>query len=223
MTVRASMAQFILDLRRMTDASALEVKVNDVQYWTDQQLQDILDGYRTDVLDLAMIPAAQKAAGSTVYYRYYFPDNVGSQIEYDPTVFSIVDENGNPAPTYTYNPGDRYITFSADTTGVTYLLRCRFFNMRTAAARVWFDKAGLRVQLIDWKAGGQSLNEDQEYQHCMQMFELYSGTDGVNAILPGTGRTGSRRLKKVGYSGQNNSTVQYYPTGTEPGISGPIA
>lgn len=223
MAVRTSMAEHILSLRRMTDASAAEVTVNGVQYWTDQQLQDILDTYRTDVLDLAMIPAVQKSAGSDVYFRYYFPDSVGSQIEYDPTLFSIVDEDGNPAPTYSYNPGDRYILFSANTNGVTYLFRGRFFNLRTSAARVWFDKAGLRTQLIDWKAGGQNLNEDQEYQHCMQMFELYSGTDGVDAILPGSGTRGSRRLRKVGYNGQDDSTVQYYPTGTATGINGPVA
>lgn len=222
MTARTSMASFILELRRMTDASATEVKVNNVQYWTDDQLQSILDVYRHDILDLPLLPASQREAGKDVTYRYYIPDEVGSWIEYDPLYFSVVDANGNAQSTYTFDNVNRYILFNSNTAGATMLLRCRFFDMRLAAARVWFDKAAHRTALIDWKAGGQNLNEDQEYQHCMAMFVAYSGNDGVKSIMPTTGIKGGRRLKRVGY-GTTDSPTGYYPTGTEQGIKGPFA
>jgi len=216
------MTQHILELRRMTDASATEVKVNNVQYWTDDQLQGILDAYRHDVLDLPLLPASQREAGNDVTYRYYIPDEVGTWIENDPLYLSVVDENGNAVSGYTYDSINRYMLFTTNTSGATRLLRCRFFDMRLAAARVWFEKAGHRVALINWKAGGQNLNEDQEYQHCMAMFQAYSGNDGVKSILPNTGKQGARRLKKVGY-GTTDSPTGYYPTGTEQSIKGPFA
>lgn len=222
MAVRNGMVNHILELRRMTDASATEVKINNVQYWTDDQLQSILDVYRHDVLDLSLLPASQREAGTDVTYRYYIPDEVGAWIENDATVFSVVDENGVAQTDYTYDGINRYILFSANTSGATRLLRCRFFDMRLAAARVWFEKAGHRVALIDWKAGGQNLNEDQEYQHCMAMFVAYSGSGGVKSIMPTTGVGSSKRLRKVGY-GTTDSPAGYYPTGTEQGIKGPIA
>lgn len=222
MAVRSGMESFILELRRMTDASANEVSVNGVQYWTDDQLQSILDAYRHDVLDLALIPASQREAGSDVVYRYYIPNEVGSWIENDPTVLSVVTDDGDTAPTYTYDSTNRYFLFAADTGGATMLLRCRFYDMRLAAARVWFEKAGHRIQLVNWKAGGQSLAEDQEYQHCMEMFKLFSGGDGIKSVLPGTGVGGTRRLRKVGY-GSFNSPIGYYPSGTEESIEGPVA
>lgn len=222
MPVRESMLGFIKELRRMTDASSTETFVDGVQYWTDDQLQTILDMYRRDVLDVTLLPAYQKEAGSNVTYRYYIPDTVGTWIENDPLYLQVLDENGNVLTDYTYDTSNRYILFNSNTDGAIRLLRCRFFDLRLAASRVWFDKAGHRVALIDWKAGGQSLNEDQEYQHCMQMFELYSGGDGVKSILPNTGSRAVRRLRKVGY-GTFDSRTDYYPTGTEESITGPIA
>ena len=224
MAVRnSSMSDFILELRRMTDASATEVKVNNVQYWTDDQLQGILDAYRHDVLDLRLMPASQREAGVDVTLRYYIPDEVGTWIENDPTVLTIVDENGVAVTNYTYDPTNRYFLFTSNTNGAIRMMRGRFFDMRLAAARVWFEKAGHRVALINWKAGGQNLNEDQEYQHCMAMFMAYSGNDGVKSIMPNTGRRNAKRLRKVGYNGINDSPFPYYPTGTEQGIKGPIA
>lgn len=223
MAVRNGMASVILELRRMTDASATEVKVNGVQYWTDDQLQTVLDQYRHDVLDLPLMPASQREAGKDVTLRYYIPDEVGTWIENDPTVLTVVDENGITQSSYTYDPTSRYFLFDANTNGATRLMRGRFYDLRLAAARVWFDKAGHRVALINWKAGGQNLNEDQEYQHCMAMFVAYSGNDGVKSIMPGSGKKSARRLKKVGYNGTTDSTFPYYPTGTEEGIKGPTA
>lgn len=223
MAVRTGMISLILELRRMTDASSNEVTIDGVQYWTDQQLQDLLDSYRVDVLDLELIPAKQRENGADVYYRYYLPDSVGAWVENDPSVFQVVDEDGNLAAGYTFNTIDRYVLFTSNTSGATRLLRCRYYDLRKTAARVWYEKAGHRVQLIDWKAGGQNLNEDQEYQHCMEMFNGYSGNGGVKSILPMSTSRATKRLRKAGYSGQNNSSVEYYPTGTEQSNKSPFA
>ena len=49
MTVRDTMAELIADLRALTDAGTSDYTVGGVSYWSDQQLQDALDGRRQGV------------------------------------------------------------------------------------------------------------------------------------------------------------------------------
>ena len=54
MTVRTTMAELITDLRALTDASTSDYTAGGVTFWSDQQLQDILDGRRTAVRFIQM-------------------------------------------------------------------------------------------------------------------------------------------------------------------------
>lgn len=221
MAVRPSMAAIILELRALTDASLGETTVNGITFWDDDQLQAILDQYRVDILDVALQPAAQRVAGSTGYLRYYFPSDLGFFIEED---FAVTDDQGNPLTGWTYTPNTRHILFDSDHGGDTVLMTGYAYNLRLAAAKVWLTKASHRTALIDWKAGGQTLSEDQEYQHCMQKFNEFAGPNGISAVVPGLpASNGSTRLKKTGYVTQTPLT-DIYPKGTEPpDLNGPVA
>lgn len=223
MAVRPSLAAIILELRALTDANIGETVVNGITFWDDDQLQLILDQYRIDVLDQELHPAAQRVAGTTGYLRYYFPADIGFFVEEG---FSITDADGYPLTGWTYVPGTRHILFDTDHGGDTVLMTGSAFNLRLAAAKVWLMKAGHRTALIDWKAGGQTLSEDQEYQHCMAKFNEYAGSSGIGAVVPGLpASTGSIRLKRTGYAGQQPTTLgDIYPKGTEPpDLNGPVA
>ena len=54
MTVRDTMAELIADLRALTDAGTSDYTVGGVSYWSDQQLQDALDGRRQAVRFIEM-------------------------------------------------------------------------------------------------------------------------------------------------------------------------
>lgn len=190
------MQTIILALRELTDANAGDVEVNGIPYWTDEQLQTVLDQFRTDVIDVPLRSVAMNEAGVTVFKRYYIPTIVGRWIENDDgtnQIFSVVDTSGNLAPAYTYDSGSRLITFTVSTNGLSYFLRCRFYDIYAAASDVWYKKASQRTALIDWKAGGQSLSEDQEYQHCLERGQFYSTKHGITVI----------RLKRGDYGGEN--------------------
>lgn len=193
MAARPGMTTIILELRSLTDAAEEQTVIGDVSYWTDDQLQDILDKYRQDVLDTSLTPYSAYDAGVWATKRYYIPDSVNARyVENDTSVLSVVDSLGNPAPAYTFDVAGRQFNFTDDTQGTAYFMRARLYDIRLAAAYVWLQKAAHRVALIDWKAGGQTLSEDQEYQHCMEMYKLFSGYKGIQAT----------RLTKVGYRGQ---------------------
>lgn len=192
MTARPGMSDILLYVRSKTDTRENETTVNGVAYWTDDQLQNYLDMHRKDARNLALIKYSEYEGGINVYKRYYFPDEVGQWIEGPdtPDVFEIVDSLGNPAPTYTLDLAGRVIIFDETTLGRDYFIRARFFDMRPVLADIWLAKAGHRVELVNWRAGGQNIEEDDEYKHCMQQYEIYSNLLNLSSV----------RMSRLGYS-----------------------
>lgn len=174
MAARPGMTDLISDLRLKTDTSPDEVSVNGVSYWTDDQLQDILDQHRQDV-DVQLVAYPRYESGELLTKIYYIPNKVLTTLENDPSVLEIVDRYGNAATGYTVDLSGRKVTFDADTGGTAYWLRGRQFDVDYAAADVWAAKASHRAALVDWRAGGQTLYEDQEYQHCLEREKFYRG------------------------------------------------
>lgn len=192
MAARAGMVDLLLEVRRMTDTSETDTLINGVQYWTDDQLQDILDQHRAEVIDEPLLLVGYRESGITVYKKYFIPNTVGKYVETVASgadVFSIVDTLGDPAPSYTVDLNAQIVTFDATTGGQSYYLRCRRYDVRAAAAQVWLDKASHRFALIKWKAGAHTLDEDLEYQHCLEMHQKYSAFRGV----------GTTRLSRIDY------------------------
>ena len=191
MTARPGMERIILEIRAHTDTHENEVEVNGVIYWTDDQIQQVLDNHRKDVRGLQLTAFSEYENGSTVYKRYYFPNELGRWVERDdtPDTFSVVDGVGVAAPEHTIDYDGRLVIFSNTTLGREYFIRARVFDTSSAIADIWLMKAGQRAELINWRAGGQNLQEDEEYQHCMEQYRLYSGLLGIHSI----------RLKRIGY------------------------
>lgn len=193
---RAGMSALIKTLRLNASAGENSDNVNGVQYWTDDQLQDILDQFSSDLLDTELIPYPVNENGATVYKVYYLPSTTSRFIEGADTAsaFTLVDTLGNTVTGYTFDASRGRFEFATPTGGRTYRLRARQFDMNQATAEVWFRKAGLRAELIDWKAGTYNLKEDQIWQHCMAMYQKWAGKNTFNRV----------RLDRVdyGYSGE---------------------
>ncbi len=191
MAARPGMTSIIQELRSLTDASEDDTTVNNVSYWSDEQIQGILDLHRRDALDVALVSHPLMEDGERVTKRYYIPDRVGVWIDNDPSVFTVVDAIGVVASGYSADLTGRQINFDSSTGDTAYYLRCRTFDMNAAASEVWSKKASHRASLIAWKAGGQTLAEDQEYLHCIERAKHFNQQRGFATV----------RMTRTGYSG----------------------
>lgn len=190
MSARTGLADIIAYVRLHADLEEDSITVNGVSYWTDDQIQLILDMFRKDVRGVLLMPLNERLAGVSTYLRYYIPDEISNWLENSPEQLQVLDVLGNaPSISYTIDLDSRVVIFASNTLGKAYYLYAREYDVRPAIAEFWLTKIGLLTQLVDWKAGGQSINESQEYQHCMEQYKEWSGYKGIK----------SSRLAKVGY------------------------
>jgi hypothetical protein len=181
---RAGMANLIRQLRVNAAAGDTDENVNGVLYWTDDQLEDILDRWSTDVNDVELVKYSRMESGVTVWKQYYLPASVPINLEDSATTgeFTVVDSLGNTITGYTFDLARRKFVFSTDQAGRTYYLRARAYDLNQATAEVWTKKASLRADLIDWKAGTYNLKEDQIYQHALKEAARWAGKSGFSRI-----------------------------------------
>lgn len=181
---RAGMANLIRQLRVNGAAGSNDELVNGVQYWTDDQLQEILDAHSQDINDVPLVTYSEMVAGVTVWKKYYIPASIPINLEGASSVgeFTVVDTLGNTVTGYTLDLPRRRLDFTASQEGRTYYLRARSFDINKASAELWTKKASLYAELIDWKAGTYNLKEDQVYQHALERAAYWAGKSGFGRV-----------------------------------------
>ena len=74
MAVRATMATLISTLRGRTNVSTSDITISGVTYWSDQQLQDILDETK-QYFSVNLESLGEMSDGSVVYLNWRIPQN----------------------------------------------------------------------------------------------------------------------------------------------------
>lgn len=200
MSVRTGMINLIQELRSLTDSVLNETEVNGVSYWTDEQLQDILDDNSESVLDTPLTARPAYYNGVYEYKRFYIPYRWIEEPITDETLlltesntFFIVDSYGvEVSPlSYVYNKRQNYIEFTSGQTVLSFFLRANVIDLYRSASQVWQQKASHRYQLVKYKAGQHQIDEDSEYKHCLERATYYSKRGGFKAV----------RMARVDYNG----------------------
>lgn len=180
---RSGMASLITELRGLVEAGTADYTIvgsaGTTSYWADDQVQDILDIHRTDVVfeELSMFPV-QVAGGSLSYQDYrsaygYFEQTTGGS-----SIFYVQDGTGATIGTSTYTPDYRrgQIQFSADQVGTTYYLTARSYDLKAAAADIWRRKAAHYAPTsFNFSTDNHSISREQVYKHCLEMAEYFDG------------------------------------------------
>lgn len=180
MTARTGMNNLIAQLRAMCNAGTADYTVSGVSMWTDLQLQNILDLNRSDYYEKPIYPVEEYIGG--VITRYYLGDH---NVESGTAVFSIKDAAGaKKAETtdYTVDYSLGLVTFNADTLGVNYYATYRAYDLNSAAAAVWRQKAAHYADMYTFKAGNQSVNKSDLIAQALQMAAYYSQQAGARSI-----------------------------------------
>ena len=121
MTARTSVGYIIAEVRRLTGAGSAEYTVDSTSYFTDDQIERVLDSRR---IRLVRQPLAYEyeinTSGTVVYKRarvgYGWLEDVSSENN-----FQITDSLGAVTGTadYTFSPEDGYVVFDNDQAGST--------------------------------------------------------------------------------------------------------
>ena len=178
---RTTMAYLIEELRGMGNAGTADFTVGTVNYWSDDQLQNILDRRRYDVYreELQMVP--RHAGGGTVeYYEHLSRYELFEETDAGTSIFYVEDsagiDQGTALWTADYRTGK--LTWLADTAGSAYYLTGRVYDLNGAAADVWRKKA---VQVaasssgFDWSTDNMSMKRSQQVSQARDMVSYYEG------------------------------------------------
>lgn len=179
MTARSTMSNLISTLRGMTNAGTADFTVGSSTFWSDDQLQTILDRYVNVIRDETLSPMNEISTGGTVIYkdyqsksRFFEGTNAGT------AQFVIRNpSNGNVSGTadWTANYETGLVSFNADTQGTVYSLSGRSYDVYAAASEVWYQKASHAAEQIDFTTAGHTIKRSNVYAASLAMAKRYEG------------------------------------------------
>ncbi len=158
MAVRTEMQPLINYIRQWGRAAQDDV-YDGVTYWTDEQLQNILDQHGNHAV-------VQMTQVMDTVYAVRLP----AHIQFDLNA-QVVDANSNIV-TATYNPLNQEVTFAGAQTG-SFNIRGYRVNIFEALALLWDMKASQRFDMNNWKAGNNRIDVRQEYDACIAQRDHY--------------------------------------------------
>jgi hypothetical protein len=151
--------------------------VNNKSYWIDDDLQNILDDHRKDIVfeQLQMYPV-QVAGGSLSYKDYRSSQGFFEETTGGTAVFYVQDSTGATIGTSTYTPNYRrgQIQFGSDQSGSVYYLTGSVYDLNAAAADVWRRKAAhLASVSFDFSTDNHSISRSQVYKHSLETVQSF--------------------------------------------------
>jgi hypothetical protein len=162
MAVRTEMQSMINYIRSYGSAASTDV-FNGVTYWTDDQLQDVLDRFSKHAT-VALNPYTAKNWGLISPRHAWFDDNA-----------IVVDGSDTPySGSFEYNSsfGEVAFTVAPDSSVPLYVsgLQC---NLWEALADLWAQKAMQRYDYVNFKAGNNKMDMETEKRTCEQQRDYY--------------------------------------------------
>jgi len=187
MAARAGMALILTRLRAMAAVGTADYSVADATYWTDDQLQALLDEYRWDWREVRLVARSEYVSGTTLYKDYFIPVNLGrywERAESGSEYWAIRDASGNEQGTalYTADYEGLRVRFAADQGGTAYYLDGRNYDLNRAAAAIWRRKAAHYATDVDWSSGNHSVRGHQTPMFCLTMAETFERAAGPTSV-----------------------------------------
>lgn len=187
MAARSGMTTLLNELRTRGDAGTADYVAGGLTFWTDDQLQAILDRNRADIRRERLWVEAEPSGGSAVYLDYRFSQAWPEEAASGTAVWRVEDSGGSTVGTalYTVEYGARSLRFSADTGGTAYYLSYRTFDLDRSAAEVWEAKAASVAARFDLKTDNHELKRSQLYQQYRSMaltFRRQAGAQSATRV-----------------------------------------
>ena len=104
MSARTTMTDLIARLRGYVASGTADYTVGTASYWTDTQLQDVLDRYRMDVTREVLAPREVYTDGTAEYYDYYSQYGDYETTDGGTAIFEVEDAAGSTAGALSRSP-----------------------------------------------------------------------------------------------------------------------
>ena len=149
-----------------------------VTYWSDEEIQRVLDRHKTEYIHALMDVQPTYSGGSIVYTRY----KLGAvNVESGTAVFKIEDTSGTVTG-YTVDYARGIATFTSDQSGKSFWWSGFAYDLDAAAADIWRMKASHVAGLVDFSTDGHSIKRSQQARAYLDMANYYqnrSASEGV--------------------------------------------
>lgn len=178
---RTGMQTLIDTVRGFADADPEEQTVESgssiVTYWSDEEIQRVLDRHKTEYIHEPLEPIGAYALGNPVILRY----RTGVHNIEGGTEFKVEDVSGTVTPaSIDYARG--IVTFATDQAGESFWWSGFAYDLDAAAADIWRMKASHVAGLVDFSTDGHSIKRSQQAQQYLTMANYYqqrSASEGV--------------------------------------------
>ncbi len=175
MAARPGMTDLLSTLRGMTDAGTADYTIAGVPYWSDTQLQDVLDKHRYDIRSEVLMPQPSYVPGGVEYYQYNSSFDNFEATTGGTAIFIIKDGVGNVQGTATYTAD--YVTgrieFASNTGGVDYYLTGRSYDLNAAASDVWKRKASQVAKAFSFSTDNMRVDKGAMVRSYMDMANAF--------------------------------------------------
>jgi len=174
------MVYIINELRALCEAGTADYMIAGSAYWTDEQLQNILDDYRIDFKFAELACNEDYQNGDTVYTDYYLP---AGWLEADSSINYIRDgSGGSVSESYTADYRTGKFIFNSDQNGKSYYMSGRAYNLQKSAADIWRKKAAHYAMLYNFSTDGHNLQREVLMKHCLDMAAQLEASLGMESI-----------------------------------------
>ena len=182
MAAREGMLTLIETVRGLADAGLADWTIvnsgGTVTYWDDDEVQRVLDRYRSYADRAALQPIQSYSGGSVVYTEYRA--EVGD-IESGTAVFRIETGAGSAlaSDAYTFDYAGGVATFSTNQAGTAYYWTGRHYDLNAAASDIWRFKAANVAKLFDFSTDGHKIDRSQLRKTFLEMADYFRGMSSI--------------------------------------------
>ena len=184
MAARTGMATLISTVRDFAVSGTADYTLGTTTYWTDEQLQTVLDRHKLAVVREPLTEISSYNAGTVVYLEYRSAYGNYEETTGGTAIFEIEYGTGVTVGTslWTMDYANGILTFGADTAGSAFFINGTSYDIYRAAADVWRTKAGHHSGAVDFSTDNMTVKRSQMIQNDREQAIYYAGMGRVKTI-----------------------------------------
>lgn len=158
---RAGMSALVQQVRALTGAGTADYAVGTANHWDADQVEQVLDRHRIDLVRHRLTPDDTYVGGGSVVYTTY--RSAYGNLEAG-TALVVQDGIGDARGTATYSVDHQLgvFTFTSDQAGTALYLTGRSYDPYGAAGEVLEEWAAYEARSFDFSTDGQSYTRSQK-------------------------------------------------------------